>query len=394
MAPIPRTKPHHGPALLSYGFRPFFFFGALYAGAAILLWLLMFERGIGIASAFAPLDWHVHEMLFGFVAAVVTGFLLTAIPNWTGRLPLQGGPLLALVAVWAAGRVAVAFSNDIGWGAAAAIDSIFLLAVAAAAAREIVAGRNTRNLRVVVVVALFAAANIGFHVEAHLTGSAAISLRAGFAAIVMLLGVVGGRIIPSFTLNWLSRRGAGRLPAPFGKFDAAVIAFSAAALLLWVCLAAGDAVATGLLLAGILQTVRLIRWAGHRTVGERLLLVLHVAYAFVPLGFVLMGLAALGLLPASAGLHAWGVGAIGTMTLAVMSCASLGHAGRTLTAQPALQFLYAAVLIAAVARIAAALDPARGETLLWAAAVAWAAAFIGFGILFAPVLWKRRKTST
>ena len=134
MAPIPRLRDYTGPALLSYGFRPFFLFGSLYAGLAILAWLPMFYGELELSTAFAPRDWHVHEMLYGYLPAVITGFLLTAVPNWTGRMPLQGRPLLVLVLAWAAGRVAVTTSAWIGWEAAAVIDSAFLLLVAAAMA--------------------------------------------------------------------------------------------------------------------------------------------------------------------------------------------------------------------------------------------------------------------
>src|SRR3982751_4744136 len=148
MTVVPRLRPYQGPALFSYGFRPFFLAGAIWAALAILLWLPMFFGEMQIPTAFSPMDWHAHEMLFGYLPAIVTGFLLTAIPNWTGRLPVQGLPLLALVVLWLAGRAAVFFSADIGWQAAALIDGSFLLAVSAAAAREIVAGRNWRNLKV------------------------------------------------------------------------------------------------------------------------------------------------------------------------------------------------------------------------------------------------------
>ena len=148
MAPIPRLRPYRGPAILSYGFRPFFLLGSLYAGLAILAWLPILYGELSVASAFAPRDWHVHEMLFGYVAAVVTGFLLTAIPNWTGRLPIQGMSLLLLVATWLAGRIAVTLSAWTGWMAAAAIDVAFLVLLAGAASREIVAGRNWRNFKI------------------------------------------------------------------------------------------------------------------------------------------------------------------------------------------------------------------------------------------------------
>src|SRR5579872_2501326 len=186
MTAVPRLRAYDGPVILSYGFRPFFFFGPLYAGIAILAWLPMFYGELALPTAFAPRDWHVHEMLYGYVPAVMTGFLLTAIPNWTGRLPLQGNALLILVMTWAAGRVAVSASGLIGWLPAATIDAAFLILVAAAAAREIMAGKNWRNLRIVLVVAVLAAGNIGFHLEAHFTGLAEYSLRLGIAAVVTL----------------------------------------------------------------------------------------------------------------------------------------------------------------------------------------------------------------
>jgi len=387
MTAVPRLSPYDGPVILSYGFRPFFFFGALYAGLAILAWLPMFYGELALPTALAPRDWHIHEMLYGYVPAVMTGFLLTAIPNWTGRLPLQGAPLLVLVATWAAGRVAVSLSGLIGWLPAATIDAAFLVLVAAAAAREIIAGQNWRNLRIVLVVAVLAAGNMAFHVEAHFNGLAEYSVRLGIAAVVALLMLVGGRIIPSFTNNWLARQAAGRLPTPFNRFDGLAIAIGVPALLLWVALPQGPLTAAALFLAAAVHTVRLSRWAGERTWRERLLLVLHVGYAFVPLGFALVALAALHLVPASAGMHAWMVGAAGTMTLAVMSRASLGHAGRPLTASLPTQFIYASVLTAALVRICAALHPGWSEPLLHVAAAAWAAAFLGFAIVYAPVLW-------
>ena len=218
MAGIPRLRDYKGPALLSYGFRPFFLFGSLYAGLAVLAWLPVLNGQLELASAFAPRDWHVHEMLYGFVPAIVTGFLLTAIPNWTGRLPLQGLPLLTLLAVWMAGRAAVGLSAFTGWIAAAAIDGAFLLLVAAAAAREIVTGKNWGNLKIVAIVGILAAGNIAFHLEAHFSGSADFSVRAGVAAIILLITLVGGRVVPSFTRNWLARGKPGPHAEPLRAF--------------------------------------------------------------------------------------------------------------------------------------------------------------------------------
>ncbi|MGE0339957.1 MAG: NnrS family protein, partial [Xanthobacteraceae bacterium] len=161
-----RPREYRGVALFSYGFRPFFLFGALYSGLAILLWLHFFRAGSRYETAFTWLDWHVHEMLYGFVPAIVTGFLFTAIPNWTKRLPVRGLPLFALFLLWAAGRIAIFASAWIGWLATAVIDVGFLAVVAAVAAREIVAGHNWRNLRVIGVVSILIAGNTVFHLEA------------------------------------------------------------------------------------------------------------------------------------------------------------------------------------------------------------------------------------
>jgi uncharacterized protein involved in response to NO len=392
MTPVPRFRAHEGWPLLASGFRPFFLFGSIYAGLAILVWLPVFYGELTLTSAFAPRDWHVHEMLYGYLPAVITGFLFTAIPNWTGRLPIQGTPLLTLVIVWIAGRLSVTFSAETGWLAAMLVDASFLSLVAAAAAREILAGRNWRNLNVVILILLLLAGNVAFHLEAHFHGAADTGIRIGIAVIVMLIGMIGGRIVPSFTRNWLVRENPGRLPAPFGRFDMIVVAVSALALMAWVADSASQYTGAALALAGLLHLVRLGRWAGDRTWRERLVLILHVGYAFVPLGFLLNAASAFGLVPTGAGVHAWMVGAAGTMTLAVMSRATLGHTGQQLTASLATQAIYAAVIVAALSRICAVIEPTQSEPLLLVAAFAWAAAFFGFAIAFGPLLvgWRSR----
>ena len=262
MGTMTKARSYCGPVLLSYGFRPFFLFGAIYAGVMIPLWLAVFAGDISLPTAFAPLDWHVHEMLFGYVGAVIAGFLLTAVPNWTGRLPIQRSRLAALFLTWLAGRLAVSFSGRIGWDAAMVVDSLFLLLLAAAAAREIVAGRKWSNLKVVGIVILLAAANVAFHLEAHLSGAAVYAARAAIALVVTLIGVIGGRIVPSFTRNWLARQGEGRMPTPFNRFDVAAMAMGIAALVVWVVAPSGRIVAAMLATAGVLHLVRLARWAG------------------------------------------------------------------------------------------------------------------------------------
>lgn len=380
MARHSKLRTYEGHPFLSYGFRPLFLLAALQAGLAILVWLPYVSGVIEVPTAFAPVDWHVHEMLFGYQAAAIGGFLLTAIPNWTGRLPVLGTPLLVLVLVWLCGRVAVSVSAWIGWELAMAVDALFLLLLAGAAIREIVAGRNWRNAKVVAILGLLCATNVAFHAEAHLSGEAVYARRLAIATILMLVALIGGRVIPSFTNNWLAQRG-GRLPVPFGAYDKIVLVVTGLALMLWVV--HPDSRASGLALAGcaVLHLVRLARWAGERTWRNPLLVILHVAYLFVPLGFALSAAASFGQVPAGAGLHAWTAGAFGTLTLAVMSRASLGHTGRPLIAGPVTQACYLLVVGGSLARIASAFG-AGPPLLLDVAGLCWSFGFIGFAIAY------------
>jgi uncharacterized protein involved in response to NO len=207
-----------------------------------------------------------------------------------------------------------------------------------------------------------------------------------------MIMLIGGRVIPSFTRNWLARENPGRLPAPFGRFDIASAAISLPALGLWIARPEWRLTAAVMLLAGLMQTARLARWAGNRTLRDCLVLVLHAGYAFVPLGFLLLAGAVLlpGDIPRSAGVHAWTVGAIGIMTLAIMTRATLGHTGQALFAGPLTQGIYAAALLAVGLRIWAAFDPSAAMVLLQAAGAAWLAAFWGFALGYGPLLLRPR----
>jgi len=388
-AALQRRRDYAGPALFAYGFRPFFLVAGLWAAFGILLWLPQYLGLMTLPTAFGPLDWHIHEMLYGYVAASVAGFLLTAIPNWTGRLPVSGWPLAGLVALWLAGRIAILCSAKIGGLAAAVIDVSFLVTLAAVAAREILAGKNWRNLRVLIVLGVLIAGNVVFHAEVLLKGSADYGIRIAIGAAILLISLIGGRIVPSFTNNWLTRNNPGRLPVPFSRYDVATMGLSALALVLWI--AAPAHVVTGgvLLAAGVLQSGRLARWAGDRALADRLVLVLHVGYAFVPLGFLLLGIAALtGDVPPSAGIHAWMAGAVGLMTLAVMTRATLGHTGQKLEAGPATQAIYACVLIGALLRVIAAVSGSL--PLIEIGGILWIAGFAGYALVYAPLLVMRK----
>jgi uncharacterized protein involved in response to NO len=384
---IPRYRAWQGPALLQQGFRPFFLAAGLWAAGALVLWLAMLTGTVVLPTAFDPVSWHAHEMLFGFAAAAMAGFLLTAVPNWTGRMPLQGLPLAGLAALWLAGRVAVAFSAWTGPLAAAALDLAFLTAMLGAVGREILAGRNWRNLPVCLALAALLLANALTHLDAiGFAATSAAGLRLGIAVLVALITLVGGRIVPSFTSNWLKKRGELRLPAPFGRIDRATLLLTITALLAWVLAPAERLIALALLAAGFTNALRLVRWRGQRTLAEPLVAVLHLGYAWIPAGLVLSGIGAWSpdLVPAAAGLHALTAGAIGTMTLAVMTRATLGHTGRALTADRGTVLIYACVSLGALFRVIAAIIP--DLPMLSLSAVLWAGAFLLFAAIYGPLL--------
>jgi uncharacterized protein involved in response to NO len=389
MMAIPRYRGEAGPALLSAGFRPFFLLAAIWAAVAIPLWLLAFSGKEALPTALAPIDWHVHEMVFGYGAAVVAGFLLTAIPNWTGRMPLEGPPLLGLVLLWLLGRAAVFFSARIGEVPAATLDLAFPLAFLLVIAREIVTGRNWRNLPMVAALFSLFTANLLVHLEALGTArTAALGSRLGVATLLMLISFVGGRIIPSFTRNWLAKeRPQIGAPMPFGAFDRAALSLAALALAAWVLSPDGIAAPLLALLAGLALLLRLARWRGQATLREPLLLVLHVGYAWLSLGLLLLGFDRLfPLLPETAALHALTVGAIGTMTLAVMTRASLGHTGRPLAAGPRTQAIYVLATLAALLRLLSPLGGQHYLFLLALAGAAWSGAFGLFIVAYGPAL--------
>jgi uncharacterized protein involved in response to NO len=391
---IPRLRPEAIP-LLSYGLRPFFLGAALWAVVAMILWIGLLSGSWTFAAGYGVIAWHAHEFLFGYIAAVMTGFLLTAIPNWTGRLPLQGKPLLALFLLWLAGRIAMLLTDEIGTGAATIVDCAYLVTLTLVIAREIVAGSNWRNLPVVIPVALTALANIAFQVEVLIYAHPAYGLRLAVAAIVGLIMVIGGRITPSFTNNWLTRQGSKKRPASLDRFDIGSIALAALALIAWIVAPDWRGTAVLLLLMAIVQTARLSRWAGLRTWREPILFVLHVGYAFVPFGALMLSLSILwpAMLPASGALHAWTTGAMGIMTLAVMTRATLGHTGREVVSAPATTLIYGAILAAALARIAAPLLATIYYEALLVAGIGWLLAFGIFLLVYGPMFVGAKWTS-
>ncbi|MDO1559522.1 NnrS family protein [Brevundimonas sp. 2R-24] len=382
-------RSYAGPPLFSWGFRPFFLFSAVWAAAAVPIWLAVFFHGGRIGGS-EGLPWHIHEMLFGYVGGVIAGFLLTAVPNWTGRLPVTGMPLIGLVGLWLVGR-ASGFLPPSLWPLPALLDGAFLIVFAAVVWREILAAKNRRNLPVALMVSLLALANLFFHARGFWPDAVAVSERAAVAVITALIALIGGRIVPSFTQNWTLARGFAARPAPFGPFDRAALALAVTALALWVADPLSTMSGASLGLAGIVHFIRLVRWRGWLAWRESMVWSLHIGYTFVPVGLLLLGGAALApsLFPFTAGLHALTAGAMGVMTLAVMTRASRGHTGRPRASDPATTGIYILAVLAAAARIVAPFLADWTPLLLSASALLWILAFSGFVLAYGPMLLRR-----
>ncbi len=383
-----KGQPETGPAILRYGFRPFFLGAGVWSALSMALWLLTLEGDLDLPSAFAPVTWHAHEMIFGYAVATVCGFLLTAIPNWTGRLPIRGASLGLLFLLWLGGRVAVVLSGMIGATVAAAIDVAFLAVLLAVVLREIVAGGNWRNLPMAGAVAVLLAANVMAHLEAlEMVESAALAHRLAIGMIVVLITLVGGRIVPSFTRNWLAKRGEEALPAAFNRIDRLTIVATLVTAVCWTAAPEAGFVAALAFATAIIGALRLARWRGLKTGAEPLVWVLHLGYAWVPVGFALIAASAVWPeLPPSAALHALTVGGVGTMTLAVMTRATLGHTGRPLTAGAGTTAIYLLVTAAALLRVASPLAPGDAMLLLQLSGLAWFAAFALFVAIYGTMM--------
>lgn len=385
--PTRKRQVYQGPALFSYGFRPFFLVAALWAALAMSLWIVMLAGATPLPTWSDPFSWHAHEFLFGYLGAVIGGFVLTAVPNWTGRLPVLGWPLAGLVALWLAGRVAISCAALLPAGVVAAIDQSLAIALVLFLGREILRGRNWRNLPVLGLIALYGASNALFHIDMARADMAfeGAGMRLGLAVVLMLIALIGGRIIPSFTRNWLAARGAKHLPVPFGRADGAVLALSAVTLIAFAAAPSTVLLPWLFLVTGAAHLWRLSRWCGWQTRSEPLLWVLHLAYALLAIGFWAEAAGAFDLIPLPAARHIWLAGAIGLMTLAVMSRATLGHTGHPLQANAATVAIYLAMLGSVVARLLAGIT-AQSQGLLHLSAALWIAAFAGFLLVYGPML--------
>jgi uncharacterized protein involved in response to NO len=385
-------------ALFSYGFRPFFLLAAGWAAGTSLVLFSGLNVGTWPGDALPLARWHGHEMLFGFVAAAIGGFLLTAVPTWTESKPVSGWPLAALTAVWLAGRVAMSPWLGLQGTPWMLLDALFFPGLAVGLGVSLVRSRNYRNFQFFVFLALLTAADLLF-LGTHLGWLAPLPfdpLRFAANLVLLMIAVVGGRIIPLFTRNALLKIGTQRAIAPLPWLDRAALAAVAAVVVVDVVrqdtpLAGWLAAITGLLLAA-----RLSRWQGHRTLRMPIVWILHAGYTWVVIALLLKSVWLLTYVPWAANwLHALTAGAFGTMILAVMTRVALGHTGRELVVAKSITAAYALVIVGAALRVAGPVAlPAYYLQLLSVAIASWAAAFVLFLVVYAPALMAPRPDST
>jgi uncharacterized protein involved in response to NO len=392
MLGIASTRRRAGPAtLFAYGFRPFFLLAALQGALAVPLWLGLYTGWFGLEPALPPPLWHGHEMLFGYTTAVLAGFLLTATPSWSGLPPVAGAPLAGLVLLWLAGRMVSWFGGGLPT-AATIVDLAFLPALTLAIVPHLEAAAR-RNLVLLPLLGALFVADLAVDLDGAglLAGIATMALRAALDLFVLMVALIGGRIVPSFTANSLKARGEAAPLRSFSWLDRAALA--ALITMLLADLATLPQAAGALaLVAAVLNGLRMRGWHSRRTLSEPLLWVLHLGYAWLVLGLAWKGLVDLtGLLPGTEALHGLAIGAIGTMTIGIMSRASLGHTGRPLVAPRLAVLAYVLISGAAFARLAAPLLAADLYLpALLVSASLWCAAWVLFLAAFGGILIRPR----
>lgn len=377
-----RSQQQPASVVLALGFRPLYLLAALFAALAVPVWIGQFAGLLPGPATMPAVLWHGHEMIFGFAVAVIAGFLFTAGQNWTG-LPTPKGWRLGLICLlWLAARLA-------NWTApplvAMALDAAFLLAVMIPLGSVLWRSGNHRNLFVLAVLTAFLVANTLFHlaVPGRLPYAPQTPLHFAIFVIVMLESVIAGRVVPMFTANAV--RGVRQWRNE--QVDTLALAATASALLLVLGDASAGVTAATCAIAAALQFARLAGWNPLATRHNPLLWILHLSYAWIPIGLLLLAGAALDRVPLSAGLHALTVGSMGGLIIGMMTRTALGHTGRPLVAGGAEIAMYALVQLAVVLRIA----PMLFEALPWlafmsAASVAWAAAFVLYLVKYGPML--------
>ncbi len=387
--PSQRVNPGvHGWPLLRLGFRPFYLGAAAYAAVAVPLWVAVALGGLTWAGRLPPLLWHAHEMLFGFAAAVIVGFLLTAGKAWTGLATPRGAALGALVLLWLAARLAAVVAPPALF---AVLDLALLPLVAGVLVRVLLRAGNRRSLPLVGLLLLLTLANGAFHASAlgWVDLDPLRPLHAGLALITLIECVMAGRVVPAFTMG--ATPGLKRVAPKW--LSPAALATTAAGLAGWALLPTGGlfAVVTAALLtlAGALQVGLQVGWRPWVTRGRPILWILHAAYAWLPIGLLLLAASMLGLVAASAGVHALAVGATGGLVIGMCTRTARGHTGRPLQVGRAEVAAYALVMAAAALRVG--LPLAGAPRLGWAlAALAWAGAFAIYLLRYAPWLTQTR----
>lgn len=378
---------------LSYAFRPFFLLNGVFGVIAVAIWASMLAGHGGAVPGGNPVFWHAHEMLVGFIMATVAGFVLTAGANWTGRPPVSGRVLGWLVLCWLLGRVAMLSGGTLPAIVVAAIDMLFPLLLLTLFAREIVAAGNRRNYKVIALIAALAALNATFHLGTTgiVKGADRIAIYLFVHVVLLLIAVIAGRIVPNFTANWLRMRGHEILPVNNALLDRSAVVLTSLVGLAASFAAPPPLTGTLALAASLAHGLRLSQWRGIATLAEPLLFALHAAYAWLPLGYLLLAASAFGILvPPTIALHALTMGAIAGMILAMQTRVPLGHTGRPLVASRPTIVAYLLLTVAVLARIIGPLltdDYLR--TVLWSAA-AWVAAFAVYVRVYWPVLTRPR----
>ena len=386
-----KMRAYQGPKILARGFRPFFLSAGLFVAIAMPMWVAVLAFGFETSGSLSSRAWHLHEMLYGYVAAVVVGFLLTAIPNWTGRLPVVGKPLAMLWGLWLAGRVAMMFLAAMPV-LAAIIDAAFLMVFAALLWREILAGKNIKNIPVCVLISLLAVSNIAFHYMSLNEISTAVAERSGLGMIAILISLIGGRIVPSFTRNWMVNQKLSPLPVAFDIIDKVGLVIGVVAILSWV--AAPEFVPAGILffIAAILYFYRISRWRGHACTAEWLVVILHIGYLWLPVWFSLMAMSIFfpDILSQPNALHALSAGAIGIMTIAVVTRASLGHSGQKLTANFWTKTIYVLIVTGALVRVLVDWLQIDYTLAIAIAGGLWSAGYTVFVISYGPMFFGKK----
>lgn len=387
-----QMRGYQGPAFFSFGFRPFFLGGALVAASLPILTGLALGGVISFENRLGAVGWHAHEMLYGYLAAIVAGFILTAVPNWTGRLPVLGWRLAALFLIWLSGRAVMALAPGALYSAV--IDGVFLALMSAIMWREVIAGKNWRNAPVCALMGLFALGNIIWHFDTLNNGTGAFGLRWGLGVIAILLALIGGRVTPSFTRNWFARTNRPVIDASFRTLDKIAVGALAISMIAWTAAPSHPSASALLIIASLLHLTRLCRWQGWRTSAEPLVTILHIGYLWLAAALFLLGLSAVNsaLVSQSAGVHALTAGAAGVMTLAVMTRATLGHTGRPLTADFATIIIYLLINLGAAMRLAASYLAEYYVYGIITAGAVWSAAFLLFAVIYGRYLLSPRWT--